>query len=48
MNDENSLRHECAGPNQRNVGESLADPTKYGNLFAGWEDANKVSGREKR
>lgn len=32
-----------AGPNQRNVGESLADPTKYENLFPGWADSLKVS-----
>ncbi|KAF8375128.1 copb-2 [Pristionchus pacificus] len=31
-----------AGPNQRNVGESLADPTKYENLFPGWADSLKA------
>lgn len=23
----------------QNIGESLADPVKYGNLFAGWSDS---------
>ncbi|GMR50177.1 hypothetical protein PMAYCL1PPCAC_20372, partial [Pristionchus mayeri] len=31
-----------AGPNQRNVGESLADPAKYENLFTGWADSLKA------
>lgn len=31
-----------AGPNQRNVGESLADPTKYENLFPGWTESLKA------
>ncbi|GMT25503.1 hypothetical protein PFISCL1PPCAC_16800 [Pristionchus fissidentatus] len=31
-----------AGANQRNVGESLADPTKYENLFPGWTEGVKA------